>query len=280
MQSPKDVLALGRVIVRQLELQDRGTVLERWVAHHLAEVIAEASRAVGPAKKASEAQAVDLVLKLWAHRRALPESVDPLGGYRKAVQVLGLLMPEANPWAHYHRPDTYEGLLHEMFELLGMIVLAGVLLTQVSRERPITEEEFKALEEDERYFHSALEQWMLLAARSPSRPEIKNEFVSTGTTEGAEEDRESERVNDSSDQNRASDEQVGPDDADLHAKIASNLERMQTELTDLLTRWRESSPCKIEGANSGGGAGGCAATTDSSLDTFGDVEVTGEKSEA
>lgn len=274
------MLALGQVIVRQLELQDRGTVLERWIAHHLAEVIAEASRAVGPAKKASEAQAVDLVLKLWAHRRALPESVDPLGGYRKAIEVLGLLMPEANPWTHYSQPSTCEGLLREMFELLGMIVLAGVLLTQVSRARPITEEEFKALEEEERYLHSMLEKWMLLAARSSSKTEVKIEFVSTGATEGSEADREPERVNDSSDQDRTSDEQAGPDDVDLHAEIVSSLERMQTDLTDLLTRWRESSPRKIESANSVGSVGGCAATTDSSLDTFGDVKVTGEKSEA
>ena len=180
MQSPKDVLALGQVIVRQLELQDRGTVLERWIAHHLAEVIAEASRTVGSAKVAAEAQAVDLVLKLWAHRHALPEPIDPLGGYRKVVEVLGLLMPEANPWTHYRQPNTYEGLLREMFELLGTIVVAGVLLTQVSRVRPITEEEFKALEEEERYLHSTLEQWMLFVARSPSRPEIKIEFVNTG----------------------------------------------------------------------------------------------------
>ena len=253
---------------------------ERWIAHHLAEVIAEASRAVGPAKKASEAQAVDLVLKLWTHRRALPESIDPLGGYRKAVEVLGLLMPEANPWAHYHRPDTYERLLREMFELLGAIVLAGVLLTQVSRVRSITEEEFKALEEEERYLHSTLEKWMLLAARSPSRPEVKIDFVSTDTTEGLEADRIPEQVSDSGDQDRRSDELVGLDDADLQAEIAANLERMQTDLTDLLTRWRESSSRKIENANSVGGVGGCAATTDSSLDTIGDVEVIGEKSEA
>ena len=254
-------------------------MLERWIAHHLAEVIAEASRAVGPAKVTSEAQAVDLVLKLWAHRRALPEPIDALGGYRKAVEVLGLLMPEANPWAHYSQPNTYESLLREMFKLLGMIVIAGVLLTQASRVRPITEEEFKALEDEERYLHSTLEQWMLFFARLPPKPEINIEFVSTDTMEDAEADRESERVGDSSNQARTSGEQVRLDDADLHAAIVSNLERMQTDLTDLLTRWRESSSGKINGANSVGSVGGCA-TTDGSPDTFGDGEVTGEKSEA
>ena len=254
-------------------------MLDRWIAHHLAEVIAEASQAAGPAKAASEARAVDLVLKLWGHRRALPEPVDPLGGYRKAVEVLSRLMPEANPWAYYRRPDTYDGLLHEMFELLAKIVLAGVLLTQVSHVRPITEEESKALEEEERHLHAMLEQWMPFVGRSSSRPEIEIEFVNTGTTEGAEPDRESERVGDPGNRDHASDEQVEPDDASLHATIVSNLERMQTDLSDLLTRWRKASPRKIEDESSVGSVGACAATADGSLDTPGDGEVTRGKTE-
>ena len=254
-------------------------MLARWMAHHLAEVIAEASRAVGPAKEASEARAVDLVLKLWVHRRALPEPVDPLGGYRKAVEVLGRLAPQENPWARYRRPDTYDGLLGEMFELLGRIVLAGVLLTQASRVRPIAEVELKALEEEERYLLSTLEQWMPVVARSPSKPESEFEFVNPGTTEGAEPDRESERVSDSGDRERASDEQIGSDEAGFHATIVSDLERMQTDLSDLLTRWREASPRKIEDENSVASVGGRAATADGSSDTSGDGEMTQEKTE-
>ena len=269
-QSPKDVLALGQVIVRQLELQDRGTVLGRWIAHHLAEIIAEASGAVGPAKAEVEARAVDLVLKIWAHRRALPEPADPLGGYRKALEVLGRLVPDANPWARYRRPGSYDDLLREMFELLGKIVLAGVLLTQNSRVRPITEEESKALEEEERYLHSTLQHWMSFIARSPSRPQIEIELVNTNAMEGTETDLASEKVGNLSGQDRTSGEEVEPDDASLHATIVSNLERMQTELANLLTRWRASSPCKIEGGTSGGGAGDCAPTADGALSTFGD----------
>ena len=284
MKSPKDVLALGQVIVRQLELEDRGTVLERWLAHHLAEVMTEADHAVGPAKAASEAQAVDLVLKLWAHRRALPEPVDPLGGYRKAVEVLGRLVPEANPWAYRRRPETYDALLHEMFELLGRIVLAGLLLTQVSRARPVTAEESKRLEEEELYLQSVFEQWMPFFPRPQSRPDIKIEFVGTDTAEDAEIgiDKRSERIGDSDDQDHVSDEQVAPTDARLHTAIASDLEGMQNNLADLLTRWRKSSPCEPESEdeNSVGLTGDCEATKGGSLDAFGDGEVVREKTEA
>ena len=284
MKSPKDVLALGQVIVRQLELKDSGAVLERWLAHHLAEVIAEADRAVGPAKAAFEAQAVDLVLKLWAHRHALPEPADPLGGYRKAVEVLGRLVPEANPWAYYRRPDTYDGLLREMFELLSRIVLAGLLLTQVSRARPVTEEESKGLEEEEVYLQSVFEQWMPFFPGPQPRPEIEIEFVGADTAEDAEigTDKKSERISDLDDQDHVSDEQATPIDARLHAAIVSDLEGMQNKLADLLTRWRNSSPCEPAGKdeNSAGFSKNCAATAAGSLDAFGDGEMDGKKTEA
>ena len=243
MKSPKDVLALGQVIVRQLELEDRGTVLERWLAHHLAEVMAEADRAVGPAKTASEAQAVHLVLKLWAHRRALPEPVDPLGGYRKAVEVLGRLAPEADPWAHFRQPDSRDALLREMFQLLSKIVLAGLFLTQVSRTRPVTAEESTMLEEEEKYLVSVFEQWTPLLRGLRPKPEIKEEFPVTDATASTEPSDKTERFGDSHDQDHTPDESAATDDAPLHAAIASNLEQMQVDLAKLLTRWRESQPC-------------------------------------
>ena len=221
-------------------------MLERWLAHHLAEVIAEAEQAVGSTRAASEAQAVDLVLKLWAHRRALPEPVDPLGGYRKAVAWLGRLAPEADPWAHYRRPDTRDGLLHEMFQLLSRIVLAGLVLTQVSRARPIAEEESKGLEEEEAYLQSVFEQWMPFFPRPQPTSQIKFDFAGADTANAADLDKKPERLGDSDDQHHAPDEQAAPDDVHLHTAIVTDLERMQTDLAKLLHRWRESRPCGRE----------------------------------
>ena len=182
----------AQMIVRQLELEDRETVLERWLAHHLAEVLTETDRAVGSAKAASEAQAVDLILKLWVHRRALPEPVDPLGDCRKAVEMLGRLVPEANPWARFRQPESRDRLLCEMFLVLSKIVLAGLYLTQVSRSRPITAEESMLLDDEEIYLNSAFEQWIPFFPRLQSKPETKTEFVGTDTTEGAKPDDKSE----------------------------------------------------------------------------------------
>jgi len=245
-------------------------VLERWLAHHLAEVIAEADRAVGPAKAASEAQAVDLVLKLWIHRRALPEPVDPLGGYRKAVEVLGRLVPEADPWARFRQPDSRDGLLREMFQLLSKIVVSGLILTQISRTRPITAEESAMLEEEEKYLVSAFEQWAPFLRGLPPVPALKVAFPDTDRTGTTEPDDRAKHLGDSHDQDHNPNEPAATDDAQLGAAIASNLEQTQVDLAKLLTRWRESQPCIRErsGENAMDRDGGREAImTDTTSDT-------------
>ena len=204
-------------------------MLDRWLAHHLAEVIIEADRATGTAKAASEAQAVDLILKLWVHRRALPEPVDPLGGYRRTIEVLSRLSPEADPWSRFRQPDGYDDLLHEMFRILSRIVLFGLLLTQVSRARPITTEESKGLEEEEVYLQSMLEQWIPFFSRPRPEPEIRIKFTDPDAAQDSESNDESERPDDSGGQDRVPDDQMEPDDIHFHTAILADLERMQAQ---------------------------------------------------
>ena len=277
MKSPKDILALGQVIVRQLELAERGSVLERWLAHHLAEVIAEADRAAGPAKAASESRAVDLILKLWAHRRALPESADPLGGCRKAIEVLGRLAPEADLWAHFRRPDTHDDLLHETFQILSRIVLAGLVLTHDSRARPVTAEESKGLAEEEIYLQSVLERWMPFFPLPQRRPEIKFDFVDSSPSERGETSPEAERHGDTEDQDHTTEDRAASGDDPLHAAIVSDLERMQTRLDELLKRWRESTPRDPEAGASAGPMGDRTATSEDAEGTLAGGDAGREK---
>ena len=241
MKSPKDVLALGQVIVRQLELASRGEVLARWLSHHLAEVMAEADNSVGSSKEAAEARAVELILKLWSWRRALPEPVDPLGGCREAIKVLGQLMPEADPWKRPYRSGTYDDLLHEMFEILSQSVVYGLLLTKLSRTRPITEEESKYLAEEERDLQSGLEHWMQFTPPAQPRSDVSITFVGPETATDIEIDEASEQPSDSGDEDDAPDEQTA-----LRAAILANLERMQTDLAKLLTHWCSQMPQEPE----------------------------------
>ena len=232
-------MALGRVIVRQLELAARGEVLEHWLAHHLAEVIAEADNSVGPSKEAAEARAVDLILKLWSHRRALPEPVDPLGGYRDAIKILGQLMPDSDPWSRLYRPPTndYTDLLRDMFEVLSKSVVLGLLLTQVSRTRQIAEAEDKGLEDEEKYLLSALEHWKQFVPPALPERKVRITFGDPEPTADLKFDQKPNESDDSSNEDAAPDEQTA-----MHAAIVANLERAQTDLAKLLTRWRGNAP--------------------------------------
>ena len=169
-------MELGQEIVRQLELADRGTVLARWMAHHLAEILTEIKETEGQERELLESRAVDLILRIWSHRRALPDPADPLAGYREAVEVLGRLMPESNPWAFKRSISNDQvGLLKEMFETLSRAVHAGLVLTSVSEPRAITPSEARALEGEESRIVEMLEKWRPLVV--PPYQEIQLRFV-------------------------------------------------------------------------------------------------------
>ena len=172
-----------------------------------------------------------------------------------------------------------------MFALPSRIVQAGLLLTLISRVRPVTAEESRGLEEEELHLQPVFEQWMPFFARPPSGPDVKIEFVGAGAAEDAEigVDEKSERVGDSDGREHMSDEQATPTDARLHAAIVAHLKDMQSNLADLLTRWRNSSPCKPEGEDDN--ASGPPGKPRSNhgrfpLDAFGDGEMVREKTEA
>ena len=244
-KSPKEVLALGERIVRQLELADHGTVLVRWMAHHLAEVLTEAKDSTGPEKADAKARAADLVLRIWSHRQALPDRATPLGAYRKAIDVLERMMPDANPWIR-RQSTGYEALLNEMFEILGRATYAGLLLTSVSEPRRVTPEEVRALDEEERRLLALLEEWRSFAPWP--NPKIQLTFVGPDHVEGPpDHDEASTPV--ATPQEEAADpsEAAERSDAELHSAITEDLERMQALLADLTARWRAKGPCQSDG---------------------------------
>ncbi len=172
-------MALGQTIVEQLKLQDRGDLLQRWIAHHLAELIAEAAQAVGPAKIAVEKRAVDLILKLWLHRRALPTAVDPLGNLPPAIAVLESLMTDKNPW-HFHRKpcDPLETILQDIVQNMARVTVARIELTRRTHTRPLAEAEANMLEAEEVHFLATLESWKACIAPESKYPQIWQALIS------------------------------------------------------------------------------------------------------
>lgn len=213
------------------------------MAHHVAGLISEVETASGEAKHAAEAQAVDIILKLWMHRRGLPEPADPLGGFRDAISVLASLRPEANPWRRYRRSESYEDLLYEMFQAMGRVILGGIFLTQVTRARSVADAEAKSLEKEETFLQAELDRWMQLVAPATERPTVVIKYVDGNTdneNEGKEAASGAESVDTVDDQK---DENIM---AAIDSAIVDNLERMQEDLSALLSKWKNVKPGEAE----------------------------------
>ena len=152
-------MTLGARIVRELRLEPRDT-LGRWMAHHLAEVMQEAEGAEGDDKELRRERALDLILKLWSHKRSLPKGAYPLNDLETVMSVVGRLGPEASPY-RLHSSDETEKLLSRIFEGLCLVVVHGVILISETRGIPDDLDAVTPfLEEDERQFIEVVKSWV------------------------------------------------------------------------------------------------------------------------
>lgn len=213
-------------------------MLERWLSHHLAELMLKAGAATGPDKQQAEQEAVDLILKLWMHRRALPAPVDPLGGYREAIAVLGRLMPDGNPWRRYRHNHGYESLLQEMFEALTSAVVGGLLLTHTKHIRAFSEEESAVLEEEEVYLRTAFEDWVKIL---PQKRKVDLIVFDPEAADATVQDELSAADFD----DLTPEQQAAALESAAHAAISEHLERVRDNLGDLLRRWRSAAPQRV-----------------------------------
>jgi hypothetical protein len=198
------------------------------MAHHLAELIETAETAEGPAKQAAEDRAADLVIKLWANRRALPLSADPLKGYRDAIGVLAALLPSGDPWRRFRRKQTSEALLHEMFEAMSGLIMAGLMLTREVELRKILDAEWEALSGEEQVLVEVLTRWHRFLAKPVPANMGPGSFYAMflDAAEAAEEP-------------TAEDPAADDPAAANRAAILSHLETFQAKLGELIEQWRE-----------------------------------------
>src|SRR5258705_10014373 len=84
---PKNVLGLGRHLVRELNLDDGIDTLAKWMAHHVAELIKDAETAPSGEKRSrASKRATETILKIWEHRELLPSYAYPLARYNEVLR--------------------------------------------------------------------------------------------------------------------------------------------------------------------------------------------------
>lgn len=208
------------------------------MAHHLAELIAQADAATGIEKMEADARAADLIQRLWAKRRSLPTSADPLGGYREAIAVLSRLMPGGNPWAAYEGRHGQEDLLGSLFDVMARVVVGGILLTLTCAPREVSAAETGALEHDEHVLLELLAWWEKEVRPSP--PKIVRVLIAPS---GGSDNATPEEQDTVSTKAVPADDSADLSEAEIRHRVrdavAEDLERLRNDLDTLIQRWRK-----------------------------------------
>jgi len=178
------VLALGRHIVAELQLDQSADTLGRWLAHHVAELIARAEAAEEATERASAlAEAVDTILRIWQHRAAVDNRLNPLAELRPAVQVLQTLGRQHPPW---HRlPGHKRGDAGwRAYQVLRRLTICLALLELEDREagrrtadrtRPIAEH----LSSEEEEIIAGVALWAKVGEEAPSPKPKRRRAIKT-----------------------------------------------------------------------------------------------------
>ncbi|MFG1432688.1 AVAST type 3 anti-phage protein Avs3b [Xanthobacter sp. V2C-4] len=87
-------MALGCKLVEELGLDDSVDTLGRWMAHHIADLIAKAESATGEEKRSAEKNCFDAILALWHHRAELPNGKRPFEELEPVVRAIESLDPD------------------------------------------------------------------------------------------------------------------------------------------------------------------------------------------
>lgn len=120
-------MELGKTIVGELGLDPGVDTVGRWMAHHIAELITDAESATDPeAKRTKEAQAAEAISRLWQHRSAYDNRINPLHELQPILQILRTLNPNRNVWiTNFGGPDG--NAFAQVYDALRRLVILMVV---------------------------------------------------------------------------------------------------------------------------------------------------------
>lgn len=94
-EAQERILNLGKLFVKELNLEPGVDTLSRWMAHYLAEKITIAEQSDGEEKTVAEKECFDVILKLWQHRHSLPSGRRPFENFEPILEYLSNLNIES-----------------------------------------------------------------------------------------------------------------------------------------------------------------------------------------
>ncbi|WP_293682827.1 hypothetical protein [uncultured Phenylobacterium sp.] len=160
-------MSLGRRLADEIGANDDRNTLDKWLAHHLAELIQSAET-----NPAAADRAVDTILRIWAQRHDLPGHAYPAARFDSALRYLGRLAPGANPWRP--RPPKLDAdVLGDVVDGLSRLVLTAIALQLDLDDRHIHEEvDLELLEPDEREIIETFSDILSALREQPRHPPL------------------------------------------------------------------------------------------------------------
>ncbi len=101
-----DVLTLGRLLVKELDLEKSVDTLGRWMAHHISELIDKAEKIKGKEKADVEDRCRDAILDLWNHVSVFPRGHRPLDDIEPIVATIQALDPQNKAFFHISEAES------------------------------------------------------------------------------------------------------------------------------------------------------------------------------
>jgi hypothetical protein len=115
-------LELGQHLVNELGLEESTDTLERWMAHHVAELMVKAAQESDPdLRQKAQDRAVETILKIWERRKTLPGDADPLKRYERVVNLFVQLEEPPKPWGGRNRTSTQAAYLELFLDLRRLV---------------------------------------------------------------------------------------------------------------------------------------------------------------
>lgn len=153
-------MALGRLIVDQLNLDPGVDTLGRWMAHHVAELLTAVNAApTDKLRRERQNEAVRAIIRLWAHRSTYENRVNPLTELKPIIQVIRTLDSGNQPWLVRNDGIQY---VYETFRRLMICLLLqhAASIKQISRAISLAKKTSQFQSDDERELVAAINVWV------------------------------------------------------------------------------------------------------------------------
>lgn len=161
---PKDILGLGKHLVRELNFEDGVDTLGRWMSHHLAELIHESENGKTAAIRSKASQyAVNTILKIWEHRKSLPRQAYPLAEFEDLLKVIDRLRIGNNPYRYYGDGfNEVDIIASNLFDNFARLIPSLLFLKKefLESQKKTSDAVIKSLDEKEKQILFAIQEWM------------------------------------------------------------------------------------------------------------------------